>query len=73
MRGRGLGARLYTALFRELEGEEVHTVLAGITVPNDASLALHRRFDFREVGTFREVGHKFGRFWDVLWLEKPLR
>ena len=72
VRGRGLGARLYTALFRELEGEEVHTVLAGITVPNDASLALHRRFDFREVGTFREVGHKFGRAWDVEWWQKRL-
>lgn len=72
VRGRGLGARLYTALFRELEGQDVHRVLAGITLPNDASLALHRRFGFSEVGVFRSVGRKFGRFWDVLWLEKPL-
>jgi phosphinothricin acetyltransferase len=70
--GRGLGARLYTALFRELEGQDVHRALAGVTLPNDASLALHRHFGFSEVGIFRAVGRKFGRFWDVLWLEKPL-
>jgi phosphinothricin acetyltransferase len=70
--GRGLGARLYTALFAELEGLDIHRVLAGITLPNEPSLALHRRFGFQEVGTFRAVGRKFGSFWDVIWLEKPL-
>jgi phosphinothricin acetyltransferase len=46
--------------------------VAGITLPNAASLALHRRFGFSEVGVFSEVGRKFGRFWDVLWMEKAL-
>jgi phosphinothricin acetyltransferase len=70
--GRGVGTRLYERLFEEIAGQGLHRAYAGITMPNDASLALHRRFGFREVGTFREVGHKFDRYWDVLWLEKPL-
>jgi phosphinothricin acetyltransferase len=70
--GVGLGTRLYQRLFEGIAGLDLHRAYAGITLPNEASLALHRRFGFREVGTFREVGFKFGRYWDVLWLEKPL-
>lgn len=69
--GRGLGRALYAALFAALEGEDVHRFLAGVTLPNPASVALHRAVGFTEVGVFREVGRKFGRFWDVLWLERP--
>ena len=50
----------------------MHRAIAGITLPNEASIALHRRFGFVEVGTMREVGRKHGRFWDVLWMEKDL-
>jgi phosphinothricin acetyltransferase len=71
--GRGLGTRLYTALFEALKGEPVHMALAGITLPNDVSVALHRRFGFEEVGTFREIGWKLGRYWDVLMMVKRLR
>ena len=70
--GRGLGSRLYDALFEALDGEPVHRAYAGVTLPNPASIALHRRFGFTELGTYREVGHKFGRYWDVTWLEKGL-
>jgi len=69
---RGLGAQLYAGLFARLEGEDVHRAYAGVTLPNPASLALHRRFGFHEVGTYSEVGRKFGRYWDVVWLEKGL-
>ena len=71
--GRGLGTRLYEALFAELANEDVHRAYAGITLPNDASQALHARFDFAHVGTFREVGLKHERYWDVAWYEKRLR
>lgn len=71
-RGRGLGARLYGCLFAALEGEDVHLAVAGITLPNDASVALHERFGFTRVGVMREVGRKFGRYWDVLWMERRL-
>jgi len=70
--GRGLGAALYEALFAALAGEDVHRAVAGITLPNDASIALHRRFGFSEVGVLREVGRKLGRYWDVLWMERAL-
>lgn len=70
--GRGLGTRLYAALFEALAAEDLHRAVAGITLPNAASLALHRRFGFDEVGVYHEVGRKLGRFWDVLWMEKAL-
>jgi phosphinothricin acetyltransferase len=70
--GRGIGRQLYTALFAALEGQDVHRAIAGITLPNPASVALHARFAFERVGVFTEVGRKLGRYWDVLWMEKRL-
>jgi phosphinothricin acetyltransferase len=70
--GEGIGARLYAALFDSLSDEPVHRAVAGVTMPNPASVALHRRFGFTPVGTFREVGLKFGRHWDVQWFEKAM-
>lgn len=68
----GVGRALYSTLFDALKGADAHRALAGVALPNDASLALHRSFGFVEVGVFHEVGRKFGRYHDVLWLEKPL-
>jgi len=51
----------------------IHRIVAGISQPNPASVALHRRLGFREVGVFSNVGRKFGRYWDVAWFERPLR
>jgi phosphinothricin acetyltransferase len=55
-----------------LAGEDVHRAVAGITVPNQASFALHARFGYEPVGVFGEQGRKFGRYWDVAWFEKAL-
>jgi phosphinothricin acetyltransferase len=71
--GRGIGSKLYGALFEVIAGEDINRIIAGVTLPNDASLGLHRRFGFQMVGTFSEVGRKFGRFWDVTQLERPLK
>jgi len=68
---RGLGTALYTRLFEALASADVHRFIAGVTLPNDASIALHARFGFERVGVMHEVGRKFGRYWDVLWMEKP--
>jgi phosphinothricin acetyltransferase len=68
--GRGIGRALYTRLFDELRGEDIHSYVAGITLPNDASCRLHERFGFRRIGVFRDVGRKFGRYWDVGWYER---
>ncbi|MEV0776690.1 N-acetyltransferase family protein [Streptomyces sp. NPDC050433] len=70
--GRGIGTLLYEELFKALEGEDVHRAYAGIAQPNAGSERLHERFGFRHIGTYGEVGRKFGRYWDVAWYEKKL-
>ena len=70
--GRGIGSSLYEFLFASLVEEDLHRAYAGITLPNPVSVALHRRFGFEHVGTFREQGRKFDRYWDVAWFEKAL-
>ncbi|MFJ7012938.1 GNAT family N-acetyltransferase [Streptomyces albogriseolus] len=69
---RGIGTLLYQALFDALADEGLHRAYAGVAQPNAASTRLHERFGFRHVGTYREAGHKFGRWWDVAWHEKEL-
>ncbi len=71
--GRGLGTLLYTEMFNSLAAEDINRIVAGMTIPNEASLALHRRFGFRSVGVFSAVGRKFDRYWDVEWFERPLK
>lgn len=70
---RGVGTLLYRVLFELIAGEDIHRVVAGVTLPNPASVALHLRFGFRHVGTFTENGRKFGEYWDVAWYERPLQ
>jgi len=69
--GRGVGRQLYQALFDLLATEDIHRIVAGIAQPNAASNALHERFGFKPIGLFSGVGRKFGKYWDVLWLERP--
>ncbi|HEY1878085.1 MAG TPA: GNAT family N-acetyltransferase [Rhizomicrobium sp.] len=69
--GQGLGKRLYATLFDALKAEDIHRIFGGITLPNEASVRLHRSFGFEPVGIYREVGRKFGRFWDVAAYLRP--
>lgn len=69
--GQGLGSRLYAVLFEVLRDEDIHGYVAGYTLPNPVSAALHERFGFKRVGVFTEVGRKFGKYWDVAWNERP--
>jgi phosphinothricin acetyltransferase len=71
--GRGCGTALYRALFAALEGEDVRTIVAGVSLPNPASVSFHEKFGFRPVGVFHAVGRKFDTFWDVAWFERPLQ
>lgn len=68
--GQGIGSQLYAALFEAIAHADVHRAYACITLPNEASMALHQKFGFERVGLFREVGRKFERYCDVAWLEK---
>ena len=70
--GKGIGSQLYSALFEALTAEDVHRAYAGITLPNEPSIAIHQKFGFEQVGLFREVGRKFGRYWDVAWFERKI-
>ena len=69
---KGIGSALYEALFEALAGQHLHRAVAGITLPNEASVRLHERFGFRKVGAFTEVGKKFGTYWDVAQYEREL-
>lgn len=71
-RGRGIGTRLYRALFESLAGEPVHVVVAGIALPNDGSVALHQKFGFTDVGVFRDYAVKNGQYISSLWLQRIL-
>jgi len=68
----GIGSALYAQLFEEIAGEDLHRAYAGISLPNEASIRLHKRFGFIKIGEYTEVGRKFGRYWNVAWYEKPL-
>jgi phosphinothricin acetyltransferase len=68
--GKGIGSRLYTALFAALHGEDIHRFVAGYALPNPATAAIHARFGFKVVGVFSENGRKFGKYWDVCWVER---
>ncbi len=70
--GRGIGTALYRELIAALAGEDINRIVAGITLPNNASVALHRSFGFVQVGVFSQNGRKFDRYWDVAWFERPL-
>jgi len=70
--GNGYGAQLYSALLRELEGTGINRCYGIIALPNDASVALHRSLGYTEAGHLTKVGYKFDRYWDTLWMEKPM-
>jgi phosphinothricin acetyltransferase len=68
----GLGTALYNRLFAELSEEPLHRAYAVIALPNPASVALHAKFGFVEIGTMTEVGRKYDQWWDVLMMQRPL-
>ena len=65
--GRGLGRVLYSDMLSEATHRGFHLAVAGITLPNEASVRLHEVLGFTKVGEFTEVGHKLGEWWDVGW------
>ena len=70
--GRGIGLRLYEALFAAVSREDVHRAYGGIALPNPASVRLHEKMGFRRLAGYHEVGRKFGRFWDVEVYERAM-
>lgn len=63
--GKGIGLHLYRLLLANLRQQEVHTVIGGIALPNEASVALHEKLGFQKVAHFKEVGRKMEKWIDV--------
>ena len=69
----GIARALYTELFIELDRRGLKSAYAGITLPNDASVALHTSLGFRPIGVFPQVGRKFESWHDVAWMHRPVK
>ena len=67
--GKGIGYQLYAELLSQA-ASKCHTVIAGISLPNEASVRLHEKCGFRKIGHFSEVGRKFGKWIDVGFWQK---
>jgi L-amino acid N-acyltransferase YncA len=68
----GGGRALYEALFERLVERGFRTAVAGMTLPNEASVGLHRALGFEPIGTYRKIGWKHDRWQDVTWAQRPL-
>jgi len=71
-RGFGAGRRLYGALLERLRHQGFQVACGGITLPNDASVGLHRAMGFEPVGIYRRIGWKAGAWHDVMWMQMEL-
>ena len=67
--GRGMGSMLMERLIEEVRKTEIHTLVAGIALPNERSVALHEKFGFRKIARFQEIGRKFDKWLDVGYWE----
>lgn len=68
----GVASRLYTELFTILKACGFINVYAGITLPNPKSYAFHTRMGFTDVGIYKNIGYKMGKWHDVAWLAKNI-
>ncbi|GAC1517677.1 MAG: GNAT family N-acetyltransferase [Acidimicrobiales bacterium] len=71
-RGRGVGSALYAELFGLLAAQGYRQAMAGIALPNPASVAFHERAGFAPAGVFRAAGWKFGAWHDVGWWQRAV-
>lgn len=69
LRRRGAGRALYEVLLPRLAARGFRTAVAGMTLPNDASVGLHRAMGFEPVGVYRRIGWKLGAWHDVAWAQ----
>ena len=69
---KGIGSKLYEGLFAELQSRSIHTIIGGITLPNPASIALHEKFEMKQVAHFKDVGFKFNQWLDVGYWQKVI-
>jgi len=70
--GKGIGRKLYEALFAILKLQGFYTVFAGVVVPNPKSIGLHKALGFEEIGLFKNIGFKLGSWHSAQWFQKSL-
>ena len=70
--GSGIAYKLYDCLFTLLAEMGYINAYAGCTVPNTKSVKFHEKFGFKIIGTLHKTGYKFGKWHDVVWLEKMI-
>ena len=70
--GKGIGRILMENLLKEVRKTEIHSLVAGITLPNDRSVALQEKFGFKNIARFEEIGYKFNKWIDVGYWELML-
>jgi phosphinothricin acetyltransferase len=68
----GSGRALYTALLQRLAERGYRRVIAGMTLPNEASEGLHRAMGFEPIGVQRRIGWKSGAWHDVAWVQRTI-
>jgi L-amino acid N-acyltransferase len=71
-RGGGIGGRLVEALFPHAVAMNMHVMIGAIDAANEGSLRFHERLGFQRVAHFKEVGHKFGRWLDLVFMQRVL-
>jgi L-amino acid N-acyltransferase YncA len=69
-RGKGVGKLLLAPLIEAARGRGLHAIIAAIDADNQVSIRLHAGFGFEKVGHFKQTGFKFGRWLDVVYMEK---
>ena len=72
VRGRGIGSALLAALVDRAAADGVHVIVAGIDGENHGSIRLHERFGFAQAGRLHEVGRKFDRWLDLVFMQRRL-
>jgi len=70
--GRGIGTLLMREIIRRAMELGYHTIIAGIAAGNESSVKLHTSLGFQYIGSFKEVGFKFGKWQDVLFYQLHL-
>ena len=63
--GKGYGTQLFEHLLTQIDKNKIHTLIAGICIPNESSVRLHEKFGFKQVSNMKEVGRKFDKWHDI--------
>lgn len=68
-RQQGIARALLSHLIETIKQKPVHTIIAGIDADNIASISLHQKLGFAEIGTFKQVGYKFNKWLDLKFMQ----